>query len=346
MEAVERYILGLMGSALRHSFRTPLSIIHNALKEINAELVEHSRGFPPKALERLKYASLQISELRATTLEFYRELGTRFKEENTSITADEARRILRRDVRTNIIRIHDLCMEATDALQHSRNREVATFTQMVRSEANRMMRILDGILRLAEAPEHMKIGNVDVATRMHAAALQVRRNFDLPAAGKRIAVPQGERTIEASQPLIDLLFQNLFENAVRYALRDRTFHVRATADFRPAQSLRAKYPDLSQGSRMEGSWLECHVLNAGSAIPPSDRQQIFRLYFTTEQSTSAATGGGSGVGLALCQLVCAIHGGFIFVDYANRQFTDFVVLLPARQQYAVPPSDLLPKLAR
>jgi len=334
-----------MGSALRHSFRTPLSIINNALKEIDAELREDARGVAPEALKRLKYASLQISELRTTTLEFYRELGTRFKEENTSITAEEAKGLLRRDVRTNIIRIHDLCMEATGSLQHSRNREVVTFSNMVRSEANRMMRILDGILRLAEAPEHMKMGEVDIAKRMHAAALQVRRNFDL-STGNRILVPQGERVVQASQPLIDLLFQNLFENAVRYALRAKSFHVRATASFHPAQPLRAKYPQLPQGSRMEGNWLECHVLNAGSSIPTGDRDQIFRLYFTTEQSTNAATGGGSGVGLALCRLVCAIHGGFIFVDYANRQFTDFVVLLPARQEYAVPASDLLPRLAR
>jgi signal transduction histidine kinase len=350
---IDRYVLKLIGSSLRHSFRTPLSLIRNSLAELNNEFDPTSprgrlllkRAKNPDVVQQLKYLSLEISEHHQEALSYYQELGTDLN--NESMSARKISNILSRQVRNRLMEIQSRCMEVEQLLKPLQSADIHQLTEIMRVESNRMLRIFNGLIHLSNLNEQMDTKpSVSLIGRMRVACQQVRRNFGIDnEQDKLFDLPLGHTFIEAAEPLIDLLFQNLFENATRYALRAETFRVAATVDCRDFIAIQRRHSGITRGVEADGLWAEIHVTNSGPPVPPKDIDRIFRLYVTTERPTEATTGGGSGVGLALCQLICAMHGGFIGVNAANSACGDFVILLPVAQRNAVAPAELLPKLA-
>ena len=65
------------------------------------------------------------------------------------------------------------------------------------------------------------------------------------------------------------------------------------------------------------------VADGGPGIPAQDRPHIFEPFFTAR-----AGGGGSGLGLALCQQIAALMGASITVDSRDGVGSTFTVLFP------------------
>ncbi|GAA2178680.1 hypothetical protein GCM10009785_02260 [Brooklawnia cerclae] len=73
---------------------------------------------------------------------------------------------------------------------------------------------------------------------------------------------------------------------------------------------------------------ECLLLvdNDGPVIPPDDRERVFGRFV---QLDDARTGGGAGLGLAICHRICEIHGGGVRVTEAPDGWCRFAVTLPS-----------------
>lgn len=140
------------------------------------------------------------------------------------------------------------------------------------------------------------------------------------AAAVRIAAPQtrpvasvvldvgAAPVVVASEARLVQLFLNLLVNAAQAmgpALELRTREIRVIAHLDPAGHARVA------------------VTDTGPGIPPEIRQHIFTPFFTTKSE-----GGGTGLGLPICQRIVKEAGGTIDCESAPGEGTTFVVRLP------------------
>jgi signal transduction histidine kinase len=115
----------------------------------------------------------------------------------------------------------------------------------------------------------------------------------------------GDVELEVDPSLLRLLFINLARNACAYNRRD------------PVElSIRA-YPHEGHG---------CVVLfgDNGIGIPESEWENVFRDFYRLGSQGPEVHG--SGLGLALCRRIMALHGGRISIDQSSPQGTTFSLL--------------------
>jgi signal transduction histidine kinase len=113
-------------------------------------------------------------------------------------------------------------------------------------------------------------------------------------------------TVDGEEPLIAAVFTNLIGNALRYGPRQgATVEVTATQE--------------------PGAW-RFVVHNEGQAIPPEERERIFRPF---ERGRGERRADGSGLGLAICRQIVERHRGEIAVTTVEDGDTVFTFTLPS-----------------
>ncbi|HYO51471.1 HAMP domain-containing sensor histidine kinase [Archangium sp.] len=123
----------------------------------------------------------------------------------------------------------------------------------------------------------------------------------------RLTADVGDVELEVDPSLMRLLLINLARNACAYNRRD------------PVElSLRA-YPHEGHG---------CVVLfgDNGIGIPEGEWENVFRDFYRLGSRGPEVHG--SGLGLALCRKIMALHGGRISIDNSSPQGTTFSLLFP------------------
>ncbi|WPB81275.1 HAMP domain-containing sensor histidine kinase [Archangium violaceum] len=123
----------------------------------------------------------------------------------------------------------------------------------------------------------------------------------------QLSADVGDVELEVDPSLLRLLLINLARNACAYNRRD------------PVElSIRA-YPHEGHG---------CVVLfgDNGIGIPESEWENVFRDFYRLGSQGPEVHG--SGLGLALCRKIMALHGGRISIDNSSPQGTTFSLLFP------------------
>jgi len=110
----------------------------------------------------------------------------------------------------------------------------------------------------------------------------------------------------ADPELLVLLFRNLAINAVTYNQRDPV-EIEADARVDPDGSLEIRFRDNGVG------------------LAPDERERIFAEFYRGRHGAMAR---GSGLGLALCRRIAALHGGTIAVAESSREGTSFHLRSP------------------
>jgi two-component system phosphate regulon sensor histidine kinase PhoR len=81
-----------------------------------------------------------------------------------------------------------------------------------------------------------------------------------------------------------------------------------------------------EGTRLfEDEW-RIVVEDDGAGIPSKDLPRITEAFFRADKSRSRAQGG-AGLGLALCNEICALHGGTMTIDSTEGAGTRVSVVL-------------------
>jgi signal transduction histidine kinase len=115
------------------------------------------------------------------------------------------------------------------------------------------------------------------------------------------------------------VFGELIDNAVRYSPEGA--HVRV---FLSATTLPACPPPLGSGQPRPA--IELAITDEGVGIPPDELQQIFDKF--VKSSKTRNNSGGTGLGLALCREIVALHQGAIWASNNAGPGTTFCVVLP------------------
>jgi signal transduction histidine kinase len=187
--------------------------------------------------------------------------------------------------------------------------------EQVRDYPTRLLRDVDGMSFLVEnilsfnrmgrglwqpRPEPLQLGELMTAV-CDEAAERAGRSLRL-----HLEVDDNDASIKADPELIRLLVRNLAANAIGYNRRDPV-EIRVTVRRGADRALTVDFADNGVG------------------IGPHERERVFEDFYRGERSDSAR---GSGLGLALCRRVMALHGGTIEIQQSDPSGTLFRLWFP------------------
>jgi signal transduction histidine kinase len=182
----------------------------------------------------------------------------------------------------------------------------ATMEQM-RTEIDAMRRLIEDMMLLArlEADDELTTGDpCDVRAAVIGAVDRHRA-----AAGAAGIELSGDATrgilTTAPQRLVDVMLDNLVENAIRHAGESARVEVR--------------------GRGLAGA-VELSVSDTGVGIPHEHLNRVFERFYRVEGSR---TGRGTGLGLAIVKHIAEAHGGRATIESAVGTGTTIRILLPA-----------------
>jgi two-component system sensor histidine kinase KdpD len=177
-------------------------------------------------------------------------------------------------------------------------------TETILQEAQRLNRLVRNLLDM---------------TRLEAGALRINKEWQpleevVGAALNRVEETLAGRPVLTDLPsdlplvpldavLIQQLFVNLLENALKYTPPESPIEIRA---------------------RAQPGGVEIVVADHGPGIPAGEEQRVFDKFYRV----SGTEGGGVGLGLAICKGIVMAHGGQIFVANRTGGGAEFHIVLP------------------
>ncbi|HPH02292.1 MAG TPA: ATP-binding protein [Spirochaetota bacterium] len=184
------------------------------------------------------------------------------------------------------------------------------FTQRIASSLDRLRELVSDIIllnRLEEGGHEPKMEQVDLVKTLERilSSLQPR----LEASGVRVVpVRIPVRAIVRGNPaLLDSLFFNLMENALRYSQTGGRVEI---------------VVEILTGS------VETRIRDEGCGFFPGEEERIFERFYRGEGSRARETGG-SGLGLAIAKYIVRYHAGTITASSPGPGLgAEFVVVLP------------------
>jgi two-component system sensor histidine kinase KdpD len=175
----------------------------------------------------------------------------------------------------------------------------ATRRDLLRSindEAGRLNRLIRNLLNMTR----LESGAVRVNKELYPLeeiieAVLTRLGDQFGPGGRRLAIviPSDLPLIPLDSILIEQVFTNLLENALRYT---------------PAAS------PIEVSAQAEGNEVRVEVTDRGPGLPKGDEKRIFDKFY---HAGTMGNRGGVGLGLAICRGIVEAHGGQIWAE--NRE---------------------------
>ena len=130
---------------------------------------------------------------------------------------------------------------------------------------------------------------------------------DIRKSGAQIKVGSLPR-IQAIRPQMNILFQNLISNGIKFCPDDRT----------PVIEVRASLDDMTDTFSIS-------VQDNGIGIPEENQERIFRIFQRLHAQDEFE---GVGLGLPMCQHIARKHHGEIQVTSQPGAGSEFALILP------------------
>jgi signal transduction histidine kinase/HAMP domain-containing protein len=183
------------------------------------------------------------------------------------------------------------------------------FAETIRTNAQRMQRIVDDLLDLSRiesggwvpAPQQLAVRDVAAEAVAAAADSAAARGIAL-----RVEVAPGAERVWADPTALRQVLGNLVDNAVRHTSEGE---VRVTAE------------PTAEGVAIA-------VRDTGSGIAPEHLSRIFERFYRVDPARSRA-GGGTGLGLAIVRHLVEAHGGRVRAESAPGRGTAVIAHFPA-----------------
>src|SRR5712691_4326456 len=188
------------------------------------------------------------------------------------------------------------------------------FLGIMQVQANRMARLIDDLLSLSriELNAHLR---PDKALDLAAVLRQVADGLQTLARDREVEVkltaPAGPLMVAGDRDELIRVFENLVENALKYAASGRRVDIGLAA---------SQGPDGEPEARAA-------VRDYGPGIAPEHLPRLTERFYRVDVSESRAQGG-TGLGLALAKHILNRHGGRLTIDSVPGQGATFTVHLP------------------
>jgi two-component system phosphate regulon sensor histidine kinase PhoR len=185
----------------------------------------------------------------------------------------------------------------------------ARFAETIRTNAERMQRLIDDLLDLSriESGGWMPTPvNVDVAAAASEAIAPYRDEAKRRGVAIQLDVDRAT-TLRADPVAVRQVLANLVENAVRYT---------------PSGG------NVTVFARPENGGVALGVRDTGSGIPPEHLPRIFERFYRVDPARSRAAGG-TGLGLAIVKHLVEAHGGGVHAESKPGHGTTVTASFPS-----------------
>ena len=186
--------------------------------------------------------------------------------------------------------------------------DVPRFVGHIRSEAQRLVTLINDIIRLSELDEGGALPSEPVEllslcrdTAQSLAPAAEAHNVTVSVTGEEATVPGVRR-------LISEVFTNLCDNAIKYNRDGGSVSVTVSRD---------------------GGDAVVSVSDTGIGIPPEHQSRVFERFYRVDKSHSKASGG-TGLGLSIVKHAVLYHHGTVEVHSVPGEGTTFTVRLPMK----------------
>jgi two-component system phosphate regulon sensor histidine kinase PhoR len=185
----------------------------------------------------------------------------------------------------------------------------AEFTNRIKNESARMIALVEDIMllsRLDEGRTDETAAEVDLAQ----VAAEAADSLALKASelGIQVTVSGGGVLPNAHRSLMQELFYNLIDNAIKYNHPGGSVSVVLFLD--------------------EDGRLVAQVTDTGIGIPPAEQPRVFERFHRVDRSRSKSTGG-TGLGLAIVKHIARIHNAELALTSTEGEGTIVRVVFPA-----------------
>jgi signal transduction histidine kinase len=166
---------------------------------------------------------------------------------------------------------------------------------MLKSEAERLNGLVQGILSLARLERDAERGTADfseadVAGIVRDAVERLRAAAEEKGMSVKTAIPES-CTAFCDGQLVSGAVSNLLLNAIRHSGSD----------------------EVSVSLSADGGGFTVTVEDHGAGIPPEDRDRVFDRFYRVDRSRGTDTGG-TGLGLAIVRGIARLHGGDVRLE--------------------------------
>lgn len=190
--------------------------------------------------------------------------------------------------------------------------DVPEFSRRIYGEAQRMIRLVEDILRLSHLDENAWDGpreNVD----LYALAEETVRDLGPQAerAGVTVTLSGESAVLPGVRPVLRSVVYNLCDNAIKYN--------------RAGGSVAVTVEDAPAGPTLT-------VADTGIGIPAEAQDRVFERFYRVDKSRSKALGG-TGLGLAIVKHAVKLHKGEISLVSAEGEGTTVAVRFPRERLY-------------
>jgi two-component system sensor histidine kinase KdpD len=210
-------------------------------------------------------------------------------------------------------------LQESGVLSPGLQREMA---ETILEESRRMTRLVTNLLDM------VRVETGDLAVHKAWQPLEEALGVALLRLEERLAshpvetkLPQELPLVPIDELLIEQVFINLLENAVKY-----------TAPGTP----------ITVSAWQEGDAVLVEVADRGEGIPQGEEETIFRKFHRVAGAGPTVPPGGSGLGLTICRGIVAAHGGRIWLERRADRGAAFRFTLPLEgTPPGLPPSDVV-----
>ncbi len=223
-------------------------------------------------------------------------------------TAEEQRRAFSANVSHELKTPLQSIMGSAELMENGlvRPEDMPRFTGHIRSEAQRLVALIDDIIRLSQLDEGMELHRepVDLASVAQDAVTQLANAAE--AKQVQLLTSCASATVSGVKPLLHQIVYNLVDNAIRYN--------------RVGGSVLVSVAETDTSAVLT-------VEDNGIGIPEAHQSRIFERFYRVDKSHSKETGG-TGLGLSIVKHAVLLHGGEIRLESAEGKGTGITVTLP------------------
>ncbi|MBQ8287254.1 MAG: PAS domain-containing protein [Clostridia bacterium] len=233
------------------------------------------------------------------------------------VTEREEREKLRREFSANVT--HELKTPLTSIsgfaemirMGIARPEDIGHFAGKIYSEAQRLLGLIDDILKLSQLDEN-SVPRSKETVELSAVTAQVVERL-IPNAEQRSVTLEtrlSSARVMGVPQILDEMIYNLVENAIKY---------------------NKERGEVFVTLEKEGAKVRLTVRDTGIGIPDADRQRVFERFYRVDKSHSKEIGG-TGLGLSIVKHGAAFHGATMTLDSTLGQGTVVSLLFPAMEE--------------
>jgi len=281
---------------------TELQTQQTELQQTNEQLAQKAQQLAEQNVE-VERKNQEIEQARRAVEEKAKELAL------TSKYKSEFLANMSHELRTPLNSILVLGQQLVDNPDHNLTPKQVEFARTIHGAGTDLLNLITDILDLSKIESNhveLKIEKFDLSTVVREVVATVE-----PMVGENnnklvVKCPQDLGIVSTDQTKLRQATLNLLSNAAKFT-HDGTITL-----------------TVQRRKRQAGDWIEIQVEDTGIGIADADVSRLFQNFGQVSRSTSSKFGG-TGLGLALSQKLCALMGGGISVKSGIGQGSCFSI---------------------